>query len=157
MTETERIAKIDAVLERFANGELKPLAIMFMGHLANDDGTAIVNDIVYWGGIDRNDMIAIIAIIRAFVFDFNMTRGWNTAYPPTSGIIAQFWDEATDIVDGVSPLYVDTVDTQYRKKDDDGTIWYTHGILNCSTDHVYERELPYVYWWLPTNDQAQNK
>ena len=157
MTEKERIAKIDEVLERFANGELRPLAIMVVSHLANDHGSAIVDDIVYWGGIDYNDMVAVIAIIRASVFDFNMTRGWNTTYPPTSAIIAQFWDEATDIVDGVSPLYVDTIDIQYRKTDVNGTIWYTHEILNCSTDHIYERDLPYVYWWLPTNDETQNK
>lgn len=156
MTREERVAKIDEVLKRFANGDLKPLAIKFMGHLVNDEGVALINDIVYyWGGIDNNDRIAIITIIRSSVFDFNMTRGWNTACPPTSETIAQFWDEATDVVDGVSPLYIDTVDTQCRRYEN-GRFQYTHRILNCSIDHVYELELPYVYWWLPTNDEAQN-
>lgn len=157
MTREERIAKIDEVLKRFTNGDLKPLAIKFMGHLVNDEGVALINDIVYyWGSIDHNDRIAIIAIIRASVFDFNMTRGWNTACPPTTGVIAQFWDEAADVVDGVSPLYIDTVDTQCRRYEN-GRFQYTHRILNCSIDHVYELELPYVYWWLPPNDEAQNK
>ena len=159
MTREERITKIDEVLNRFANGELKPLAVKIMTHLVKGEGAAMVEDIMGYDydALDYDDAVATISILRSSVFDFNMTHGWNTACPPTSEIIAQFWDEAMDIADGVSTLYIDTVETRYRKNDINGNVRYIHRILNCSVDHIYERELPYICWWLPTDDEAQTK
>ena len=155
MTERERRNGIvDAVIGRFASKELKPLACTFVKFFLKGEGTKMLGTVISSNELTYDEKIAIVAILRASVFDFSRVNHWNTA-PASTDDITQFWDEAVDIVDGKSTLYLDIVETRYQKNDIYGDVRYIHRILNCTTDNIYERELSYKYWWIPTNDNDQ--
>lgn len=155
MIEKERRNNVvNTVLGKFASKKLKPLACTFVKYFLKGEGSKMLDTIISSNEIAHDEKIAIVAILRASVFDFSLVNHWNTA-PASVDDITQFWDEAVDIVDGKSTLYLDIVETRYRKNDIYGDVRYIHRILNCTTNSIYERELSYKYWWIPVDDEAQ--
>ena len=133
------------------------------GHcITSFDGIGLI-DAIRAETHDREILIAIIAILRSIVFT-NVSPGCLKYYAPSNpNDVCQFWDEATAIADGRLPLLIDIVTDRCSVSDDslfhEATYTrYTHLMLNCSTNDMYTRRLPWVYWWMvdPDNHITQS-
>lgn len=152
-TMDERLSRIINTLGRIDTGDLVPWFTKILMRIDRGEGMEMLHDITQCDLLEHNNKIALIAIIRVASFDFDMTYGWNMCLPSDLRVIIQFWDEATDIIDGTATLYVDVVDT---KNKDDNT-GYIHKILNCANNHIYKWVLPHMNWCRPVDNETQNK
>ena len=150
----ERLSRIVNTLGRIDTGDLVPWFTKILMHIDRGEGMEMLQDITQCDLLERNNKIALIAIIRVASFDFEMTYGWNMGLPSDLQATIQFWDEATDILDGTATLYVDVVDT---KNTVDTGYGYIHKILNCTNNHTYKWVLPHMNWCRPVDNEIQNK
>ena len=151
-TMDERFNTIATTLGRIGTGDLVSLCIKILMHIDKGEGIKMLQDITQCGLLERNDKIALIAIIRVASFDFERTYGWNICLPSDLQAIVQFWDEATDILDGTATLYADIVETKNKV-----STGYTHRMLNCTNNHIYKLVLPHMNWCRPVDNETQNK
>ena len=148
----ERISTVVVTLGRIGTGDLVPLCIKILMHIDKGEGMEMLNDITKCDVLEYSDKIALITIIRVASFDFEMTYGWNICIPSEMQVIAQFWDEAVDILDGSATLYADVVETKNKV-----STGYTHKMLNCTNNHIYKLVLPHMNWCRPVDAETQNK
>lgn len=148
----ERLSRIINTLGRIDTGDLVPWFTKILMRIDMGEGMEMLHDITQCDLLERNNKIALIAIIRVASFDFDMTYGWNMCLPSEMQVIAQFWDEAVDILDGSATLYADVVDTKNKV-----STGYTHKMLNCTNNHIYKLVLPHMNWCRPVDAETQNK
>ena len=149
----EKLGVITTILNRLETGDLVPLCTRILMCVDTGNGVELLRNITQWDALERDDRIALIAIIRVASFDLEMTYGWNICLPNDKRTIVQHWDEATDVLDGTATLYADVMS---KKINVGGQTKYIHKIINCTNDHVYTWVLPHMNWCRPVDAETQD-
>ena len=134
---------------RLFNGDLAQYvgdAVSYIVH--NKKGGVILNSIIQYDWMTREDKIATICLMRAAVFNAAWHADWRVVFPSDPDNTLKFWDEAEDVLDGNTDLVLDIVETSFWTRDPQGNPQYFHTMIDCRTDETFVDDRPDMFWWV---------
>ena len=149
LTNDDKLEVLVRMKNRLFSGDLSQYvgdAVSYIVH--NEKGTAIIESIINYKWMTRDEKVATICLLRAAVFNAAWSAEWRVVFPSDPDDILKFWDESEDVIDGDKDLMLDIVETRFWQNNPSNEKRYFHTMVNCRTDETTVNDKPYMFWWV---------